>query len=86
MITLHPSDAVQNIYSPHNYATPQKAVADALKAGTDLDCGSFYVEWLPTAYNESLITETDLRTALVHQYASLIRYGAFAHENTNIRY
>lgn len=70
-------DAVQTIYSPHNYATPQQAVADALKAGTDLDCGNFYGEWLPIAYNESLITETDLRTALVHQYSSLVRLGYF---------
>ncbi|KAG2104344.1 glycoside hydrolase family 3 protein [Suillus discolor] len=69
--------AVQNIYCPHNYATPQQAVADALKAGTDLDCGNFYEEWLPIAYKESLIIETDLRTALVHQYASLVRLGYF---------
>jgi beta-D-xylosidase 4 len=81
MINLHSSDAVDNIYSPHNYAIPQQAVADALKAGTDIDCGTFYAEWLPIAYNESLITETDLRTALVHQYASLVRYGALAHVN-----
>jgi beta-D-xylosidase 4 len=85
VVTLHSSDAVQNIYSTHNYATPQQAVADALKAGTDVDCGSFYAEWLPTAYNESLITETDLRTALVHQYASLVRYGARAYANIDVR-
>ncbi|KAG0695043.1 glycoside hydrolase family 3 protein [Suillus ampliporus] len=60
---------------------PQQAVADALKAGTDLDCGTFYGEWLPTAYNESLITETDLRLALVHQYASLVRLGYFDPED-----
>ncbi|KAH7911484.1 glycoside hydrolase family 3 protein [Hygrophoropsis aurantiaca] len=71
-------DAVENIYDPHNYtATPQQAVADALKAGTDIDCGTFYSEWLPTAYNESLITETELRTALIHQYSSLVRLGYF---------
>ncbi|OJA19099.1 hypothetical protein AZE42_10045 [Rhizopogon vesiculosus] len=71
-------DAVDNIYSPHNYtATPQQAAADALKAGTDLDCGTFYADWLPIAYNESLITETELRTALIHQYASLVRLGYF---------
>ncbi|KAH0831327.1 glycoside hydrolase family 3 protein [Lanmaoa asiatica] len=58
-------------------ATPQQAVADALMAGTDIDCGTFYSEWLPTAYNESLITETQLRTALTHQYASLVRLGYF---------
>lgn len=74
-------DAVQNIYSTHNYATPQQAVADALKVGTDVDCGSFYAEWLPIANNESLITETDLRTALVHQYASLVRLGYFDPED-----
>ncbi|KIJ64903.1 glycoside hydrolase family 3 protein [Hydnomerulius pinastri MD-312] len=71
-------DAVDNIYNPHNYtATPQQAVADALMAGTDIDCGTFYSTWLPTAYNESLITETQLRTALIHQYSSLVRLGYF---------
>ncbi|KAG1809651.1 glycoside hydrolase family 3 protein [Suillus subaureus] len=73
--------AIDNIYSPHNYAIPQQAVADALKAGADIDCGTFYAEWLPTAYNESLITETDLRTALVRQYASLVRLGYFDPED-----
>lgn len=80
-ITLPAYNAVQNIYSTHNYATPQQAVADALKVGTDVDCGSFYAEWLPIANNESLITETDLRTALVHQYASLVRLGYFDPED-----
>ncbi|KAG2118306.1 glycoside hydrolase family 3 protein [Suillus clintonianus] len=73
--------AVEFIYSIHNYANPQQTVADALKAGTDLDCGDFYAEWLPVAYNESLVTETDLRTSLVHQYASLVRLGYFDPEN-----
>lgn len=68
-----------NIYNPHNYTTtPQQAVADALAAGTDIDCGifveSFYEIWLPVAYNESLITESQLRTALTRQYASLVRF------------
>jgi beta-D-xylosidase 4 len=32
-------DAIQNIYAPHYYApTQQQAVADALTAGTDLNC------------------------------------------------
>ncbi|KAG8216209.1 glycoside hydrolase superfamily [Butyriboletus roseoflavus] len=63
-------DAIANIYDPHDYtASPQQAVADALMTGADIDCGTFYSEWLPTAYSESLITETQLRTALTHQYA-----------------
>ncbi|EGN93476.1 glycoside hydrolase family 3 protein [Serpula lacrymans var. lacrymans S7.3] len=71
-------DAVDNIYDPHNYTkTPEEAVADALKAGTDIDCGTFYSEYLPGAYNQSLITETELRQALIRQYASLVRLGYF---------
>lgn len=32
-------DAIQNIYSPHYYtSTREQAVADALLAGTDLNC------------------------------------------------
>ncbi|KUJ06340.1 glycoside hydrolase family 3 protein [Mollisia scopiformis] len=46
-------DAVQNVYNPHNYtSTPQQAAADALIAGTDLDCGTFYPEYLGSAYTE----------------------------------
>jgi beta-D-xylosidase 4 len=38
-------DAIQNIYMPHDYtATREQAVADALKAGTDLNCVSDPVE------------------------------------------
>lgn len=34
-------DAIQNIYAPHYYApTREQAVADALIAGTDLNCVS----------------------------------------------
>lgn len=34
-------DAIQNIYAPHYYApTREQAVADALTAGTDLNCVS----------------------------------------------
>ncbi|KAF8452797.1 glycoside hydrolase family 3 protein [Boletus edulis BED1] len=71
-------DAVSDIYNSHKYtATPQQGAADALIAGTDVDCGTFYSEWLPTAYNQSLITEAQLKTALTRQYASLVRLGYF---------
>jgi xylan 1,4-beta-xylosidase len=67
-------DAVKNIYTTHNFTqTPAEAAAVALKAGTDLDCGGFYLDNLPAALNQSLITRADLEKALVRQYASLIR-------------
>lgn len=67
-------DAVDNIYDGHYYTSNLvEAVADALKSGTDLDCGTTYSEYLPAAYNQSLITETELRGSLTRQYASLVR-------------
>lgn len=36
---------------PHNYnPTREGAVADALKVGTDLDCGTYYPMHLPAPY------------------------------------
>lgn len=68
-------DAVDNIFSTHHYtATYPQAVADALLAGTDVDCGTAYSLHLPDAFNQSLITRPDLEQALVRRYSSLVRY------------
>ncbi|KAI0778756.1 glycoside hydrolase family 3 protein [Trametes elegans] len=71
-------DAVQNIYTPHNYTDdPAQAAADALLAGTDIDCGTFSSTYLPDALKRGLVNTTDLRKAAVRQYASLVRLGYF---------
>ncbi|KDR83517.1 hypothetical protein GALMADRAFT_649372 [Galerina marginata CBS 339.88] len=71
-------DAVDNIFSTHNFTSDYAhAVADALKAGTDVDCGNAYAAHLPDAFNQSLITRPDLEKALVRQYSSLVRLGYF---------
>ncbi|KAG5715228.1 putative exo-1,4-beta-xylosidase bxlB [Termitomyces sp. T112] len=71
-------DAVDNIFSTHHFtSTYAQAVADALKAGTDIDCGNTYAEHLPEAFNQSLITRADLEKALIRQYTSLVRLGYF---------
>ncbi|KAF8583909.1 glycoside hydrolase family 3 protein [Ramaria rubella] len=71
-------DAVNNILNGHNYtATLPEAAAVALKAGTDIDCGTTYSAQLPAALNQSLITEAELQQALTRQYASLVRLGYF---------
>jgi beta-D-xylosidase 4 len=68
-------DAVDNIFSTHHFtSTYPEAVADALKAGTDVDCGTAYSLHLPDAFNQSLITRDDLERALVRQYTSLVRF------------
>ncbi|KAF9057773.1 glycoside hydrolase family 3 protein [Panaeolus papilionaceus] len=71
-------DAVDNIFSTHHFTSNYaQAVADALKAGTDVDCGTAYSAHLPDAFNQSLITRGDLERALVRQYSSLVRLGYF---------
>ncbi|KAG6843961.1 hypothetical protein H0H87_011383 [Tephrocybe sp. NHM501043] len=71
-------DAVDNIFSTHHFtSTYAEAVADALKAGTDIDCGTAYSSHLPDAYNQSLIDRSDLEKALIRQYTSLVRLGYF---------
>lgn len=71
-------DAIQNIYLPHEYAaTRPQAVADALNAGTDLNCGTYYQTHLPAALEQGLINITTLDRALIRQYSSLIRLGYF---------
>jgi xylan 1,4-beta-xylosidase len=71
-------DAIQNIYMPHNYtSTRERAVADALTAGTDLNCGTYYQSHLPSAYNEGLFNESVIDQALIRQYSALVKLGYF---------
>ncbi|KAJ7680539.1 glycoside hydrolase family 3 protein [Mycena polygramma] len=72
-------DAVESIAPPyHNYtSTFQEAAAVAIKAGTDLNCGSIYYDYLQQALDENLVVRTDIEKTLVRQYASLVRLGYF---------
>jgi len=80
-------DAVQNIFNGtswnvpslgHNYtATPEEAVAAALIAGTDLNCGNFYAEFLQSAYDQNLYNISTLDRSLIRRYAALVKLGYF---------
>ncbi|QSZ31219.1 hypothetical protein DSL72_000782 [Monilinia vaccinii-corymbosi] len=70
--------AIQNIWDSHHYtSTPEQAAADALNAGTDLDCGTFWPTYLGSAYNQSLYNISTLDRSLIRRYASLVRLGYF---------
>jgi beta-D-xylosidase 4 len=67
-------DAVSDIFATHNFTSSiEAAAAAALKAGTDVNCGSTFSAHLLAARNENLITDSDISNALVHQYAGLVR-------------
>jgi beta-glucosidase len=69
--------AIDDIWKHHKMASgPAEAAAAALRAGTDLDCGSAY-ENLDVALARGLITEADLDSALVRLFAARFRLGLF---------
>jgi beta-D-xylosidase 4 len=71
-------DAVQNVYLPHEWAkTREEAAALSLIAGTDVNCGTYYQNHLPAAYEQGLINDSVVDQALIRQYSSLIRLGYF---------
>lgn len=71
-------DAVQNVFLPHRWsASREAAAADSLRAGTDLNCGTYYGHHLQGAYDRGLVNDTDLDTAVARLYGSLVRLGYF---------
>ncbi|KAG6008116.1 hypothetical protein E4U21_004998 [Claviceps maximensis] len=71
-------DAIRNIYDPHHYASsPAAAAADALNAGTDLDCGPSYSFSMGEAIQSKLTSQAVLDKSLVRLYSALIKVGYF---------
>jgi beta-glucosidase len=70
-------DAVADIQRGHHYTeTMEQADADAVKAGTDLDCGNAYRD-LTKAVNDHLLPESDLDNSVVRLFTTRMRLGMF---------
>jgi len=70
-------DAVDDIYSGHHYAhSLAEASAEAVKAGTDLDCGKAY-QSLVEAVHKNLISEQEINRAVERLFVARIRLGMF---------
>jgi xylan 1,4-beta-xylosidase len=62
----------------HNYtSTVEDTVAVALHAGTDLNCGDFYLNHAQEALNKQTIVEDDITQAVERTYHVLVRLGYF---------
>lgn len=66
-------DAAMHTFQP----VPELAVAAALKAGTDNDCGKTYSRVIPSALNKSIITEDLLDERLSMLWKVRLRLGHF---------
>ena len=71
-------DADSDVFYSHHYTpTPEEAVADVLRAGTDVDCGSFVPKFAQSALDKGAMNETDVDAALHHLMLMKIRLGYF---------
>jgi beta-glucosidase len=67
--------AIDDIFGGHKFtADASTAVAAAIKAGTDLDCGHMY-RHIPEAVKQKLVTETEVDQALQRLLMARIRLG-----------
>ncbi len=70
-------DAIADIYKGHHYTDSlAEASAKAVKAGTDLDCGTSY-KTLVEAVQKGFIKETDIDRAVERLFEARIRLGMF---------
>lgn len=69
--------AINDIHANHKYVeTAAEGAAVALKRGCDLNCGEAY-KHLTDAYEEDLITEEDIDTAVINLYTIRALLGEF---------
>ncbi|XP_056167228.1 probable beta-D-xylosidase 7 [Syzygium oleosum] len=71
-------DAVAIIYESQGYAkTPEDAVADVLKAGMDVNCGTYLQNHTKSAVEQTKVTVSEIDRALHNLFSVRMRLGLF---------
>ncbi|KAL6573112.1 putative beta-D-xylosidase 6 [Orobanche hederae] len=71
-------DAVATIYEDQKYTkTPEEAVAAALRAGTDINCGTYMLRHMKSAIEQGNVLEEDIDRALLNLFSVQLRLGLF---------
>ncbi|KAK8814418.1 hypothetical protein WA158_008280 [Blastocystis sp. Blastoise] len=66
------------MYNSHHYRpTQQENTAEALKGGSDLNCGSYYQNYMQKALDEQLVTEDLLNKRIFNNIKTQFRLGMF---------
>ncbi|KAL3475535.1 glycosyl hydrolase family 3 C-terminal domain-containing protein [Aspergillus californicus] len=74
--------AVYNVWNPHGYAANESAAsADSILAGTDIDCGTSYQWYFEDAFEDSLVSRSDIERGVIRLYSNLIQTGYFDGED-----
>ena len=70
--------AINDIYANHHYASSvSQACAMGINGGTDLNCGSYYQDYLESAYNQGLVTEAAITNSVQNVLRARFRLGEF---------
>ncbi|KAM1486282.1 hypothetical protein ACFX2I_000501 [Malus domestica] len=71
-------DAVATVFEYQNYTkSPEDAVADVLKAGTDIDCGTYLLRNTLSTIKQGKVQEEDIDKALLNLFSVQLRLGLF---------
>ncbi|KAL5100007.1 hypothetical protein RYX36_004334 [Vicia faba] len=71
-------DAVATVFEYQHYAkSPDEAVADVLKAGVDINCGTYMLRHTKSAIEQGMVKEEDLDRALLNLFSVQMRLGLF---------
>ncbi|KAL6008782.1 hypothetical protein ACLOJK_022008 [Asimina triloba] len=72
-------DSIEVMVDNHHWLNdkPEDAVRQVIRAGLDLDCGSFYPNYLKSAVEQGKVREGDIDKALNNLYIVLLRLGFF---------
>ncbi|MFS7912896.1 putative glycosidase [Helianthus anomalus] len=80
-------DAVSIIYDFHKYAkTPEDAVAEVLKAGMDVNCGSYLKNHTKSAVQKKKLLISDIDRALTNLFTMRMRLGLFNGNPSSLPY
>lgn len=70
--------AIGDIYTGHHYASSEaEACAMGINGGTNLNCGSYYQDYLQDAYDQGLVTEAAIDLAVQEVLRARFRLGEF---------
>ncbi|XP_010491733.1 PREDICTED: probable beta-D-xylosidase 6 [Camelina sativa] len=71
-------DAVATIFEYQGYTkSPEEAVADAIKAGVDINCGTYMLRNTKSAILKGKVSEEQVDQALLNLFAVQLRLGLF---------
>lgn len=76
--------AIQDFYEKnahHIVSTPEEAAAMAVKAGTDLNCGSVYARSLLNAVKQGLVAEAEINISVKRLIMARMKLGQFDPNN-----